>query len=82
MITTSTWRVDLVNITKCNVEFSIKDNNVDVNCFLTLRDNKTIMRFGCKKHFFFNIETKTYSFKEGEEEEGFVKSVHRMTDDI
>ena len=68
------WRVDLVNITKCNVEFSIKDNNVDVNCFLTLRDNKTIMGFGCKKHF--SLISRLKNILSKKEKKRRVKSIH------
>ena len=51
----------IVNIDKCVIEKKIKDDLGYVNCFLKLRDNKTIL-CGCNRGLlcFYDINTKEY----------------------
>ena len=53
----------IVNIDKCVIEKKIKDRELDyVNCFLKLRDNKTII-CGCDNGIFCFDDTKTEVYK-------------------
>ena len=51
----------IVNIDKCIIEKRIKDESLDVCCFLKLRDNKTIL-CGCYNGIFcfYDMNTKQY----------------------
>ena len=55
--------LSIVNIDKCVIEKIIEDKLIgDVNCFLKLRDNKTIL-CGCNNGIFCSYDMNTEQYK-------------------
>ena len=62
----------IVNIDKCVIEKKIKDRTFGyVNCFLKLKDNKTII-FGCYygSFFFYDMNTEEYKISNEHHDDG------------